>query len=121
MRGRMNDERQSTGRSVVLRRMTKPTDLSLEVLKQIRDAVTQTNERLEQTNQRLDHTREELSARLDRVERRQTETEIRLATELTAVVGAVHSLRDAILADRDLRKTVDEHERRIASLERRTG
>jgi DNA anti-recombination protein RmuC len=105
--------------------MTKPTDLSLAVLKQIRDAVTQTNVRLDETreelSQRLDQTREELSQRLDHLSRRQTETEIRLATELTAVVGAVHSLREAVVADRDLRKTVESHEQRLSALERRTG
>lgn len=92
------------------RMTTKPTDPALAVLKQIRDAVTQTNERLDQTNDRL-----------DRLERRQTETEIRLATELTAVVGAVHELRDAVLSDRDLRRTVDDHEQRLRAIERRTG
>jgi len=97
-----------------MRRMTKPTDLGLAVLKQIRDAVTQ-------TNVRLDQTREELSQRLDQLSRRQTETEIRLATELTAVVGAVHSLRDVIVSDRDLRKTVENHEQRLSAIERRTG
>ncbi len=113
-------------------RMTKPTDHTLAVLKQIRDAVTQTNQRLDQTNQRLDQTREELSQRLDQtnqrldqtreeLSRRHTESEIRLATELTAVVGAVHSLRDAVLADRDLRRTVDDHEQRLSAIERRTG
>lgn len=99
-------------------RMTKPSDLGLAVPRQIRDAVTQTREelsqRLDQTNQRLDQTREELS-------RGQTETEIRLATELVAVVGAVHSLRDAIVADRDLRRTVEDHEQRLGAIERRTG
>ena len=108
-----------------MRRMTKPTDLSLAVLKQIRDAVTQTNVRLDETrgeiSQRLDQTREELSQRLDQLARRQTETEIRLATELTAVVGAVHSLRDAVVADRELRKTVENHEQRLSAIERRTG
>jgi hypothetical protein len=98
--------------------MTKPTDLSLAVLKQIRDAVLSTNVRLDQTreelSQRLDQTREELS-------RRQTETELRLATELTAVVGAVHSLRDAVIADRELRKTVEDHEQRLSAIERRAG
>jgi len=97
-----------------MRRMTKPTDLSLSVLKQIRDAVTQTNVRLDHLSQRVDQTREELS-------RRQTETEIRLATELTAVVGAVHLVRDAVVADRDLRKTVENHEQRLIAIERRTG
>lgn len=103
-------------------RMTKPpTDHTLAVLKQIRDAVTQTNARLDQTNECLDQTRADLSDRLDRLERRQTETEIRLATELTAVVGAVHALRDAVLADRDLRRTIADHEQRLSAIERRTG
>lgn len=97
--------------------MTKPIDHTLEVLKQIRDAVTRTNDRLDKTVDRLDQTVD----RLDRVEKRQTEMEIRLATEITAVVGAVHSLRDAILEDRQLRRVVDDHEQRLVMLERRTG
>ena len=109
-------------------RMTKPIDQTIVVLKQIRDAITQTNERigqtnqrLDQTNQRLDQTREELSERLDQVQRRQTETEIRLATELAAVVGAVHTVRDAVLGDKDLRRTVVDLEQRVSAIERRTG
>ena len=90
------------------------TSLTIEILKQIRDGVAETNRRLDQTNQRLDDTRKELLAR-------QTETEIRLATELVAVVGAVHSLRAAILEDRDLRQTVDDHEQRLRAIERKTG
>jgi hypothetical protein len=91
-----------------------------EILKQIRDGVTQTNERLDQTNERLDQTNEcldETNERLDRVERRQTEMEMRLATELVAVAGAVRELRDAFLEDRKLRETVSDHERRIKLLE----
>src|SRR5438445_22698 len=110
------------------RMTTKPTDHTLIVLKQIRDAVVQTNERLDQTNERLDQTneridqtRQELSERLDRLDRRQVEAEIRLATGLTAVVGAVHMVRDAVLADRGLKRTVDDHELRLAAIERRTG
>ncbi len=102
-------------------RMTKPTDHTLSVLKQIRDAVTQTNVRLDQTreelSQRLDHTNE----RLEHLARLHTETEIRLATELTAVIGAVHTVRDAVVADRELRKTVDDHEQRLTAIERRAG
>jgi hypothetical protein len=103
-------------------RMTqKHTDHALVVLKQIRDAVTQTNVRLDQTREELSGRLDQTNQRLDRAERRQTETEIRLATELTAVVGAVHSLRDAILADRELKRTVDDHEQRLLAIERRTG
>jgi DNA-binding Lrp family transcriptional regulator len=92
----------------------KRTDLTVEILKQIRDEIRRTNER-------LDATRTELSERMEKLERRQTETEIRLASELTAVVGAVHGLKDALLQDRQLRQTVDNHESRIAALERRAG
>ncbi|MBI4951665.1 MAG: hypothetical protein HY908_06500 [Myxococcales bacterium] len=79
------------------------TDLSLEILKQIRDELKQSNERL------------------DRLERRQTETEVRLATELVAVATAVRDLRDVLLEDRKLRETMNDHERRITVLERRAG
>ena len=63
-------------------------DLTLEVLKQIRDEAKTTN------------------ARLAKLEQRQSETEIRLATELIAVATAVRDLRDAVIEDRDLRRTV---------------
>ncbi len=99
-------------------RMKKePTDLTLRVLEQIRDGVAQTNLRLDTTNGRLD----EAIERIGRVEKRQTEMEIRLASELVGVVGAVTSLRDAILSDRDLRRAVDDHESRLRTLERKTG
>ncbi|MBX3273446.1 MAG: hypothetical protein KF729_24495 [Sandaracinaceae bacterium] len=93
------------------------TDLSVEILKQIPDELKQTHARLEQTNARLDQTND----RLGRLEQRQTATELRLSTELVAVVSAVHELRDVILEDRKLRATVDDHEHRIRALERHTG
>jgi molybdopterin synthase catalytic subunit len=74
-------------------------ELVLEVLKQIRDEAKKTN------------------ARLDKLKHRQGETELRLATELVSVAGAVRELRDTLLEDRDLRKTVEAHERRISALE----
>lgn len=37
------------------------------------------------------------------------------------MVGAVHAMRDAFLEDRDLRRTVDDHERRLRTIERKTG
>ncbi|MEM6959802.1 MAG: hypothetical protein AAF645_29230 [Myxococcota bacterium] len=92
-------------------------DLTLRVLESIRDELTRTREdlsaRLDETNTRLDHTNE----RLGRLERRQTATEVRLATELTSVVTAIGDLKNAILEDRELRKTVHDHERRLSALE----
>jgi len=113
----------------------EPTDLTIEILRSIRDEAHQTNERLELTNQRLDQTnkridrtndrldqlRTDVVDRIERVERRQTETEIRLASELVAVGGAVREVRDLLREDRTLRDRVDDHERRLSAVERRTG
>lgn len=85
-------------------------NLTVEVLIQIRDELKTTREQL---SARIDET----NSRLDRVERRQTEGEVRLATELVNVVSAVNQLKDLIVADRELRQRVDEHDRRIAALE----
>jgi hypothetical protein len=60
-----------------------------QVLIEIRDEVRRTNERLGQTNERLSG-----------LERRQTETEVRLATELVAVARAVNDVRDLLRAVR---------------------
>jgi hypothetical protein len=104
----------------------EPAELTIEILKGIRDEVRGTNVRVDGlrdevrvTNARLDSLREDTSARFERIERRQAETEIRLSTELVAVVGAVHEVRDLLREDRGLRQRVDEHERRIAAIEKR--
>lgn len=82
------------------------SDLNTPILESIRDELQKLGSEVRETN-----------ARLDRLERRQTETEIRLATELTAVVGAIGDLKNAILEDRQLRATVLDHEARIRKLE----
>jgi hypothetical protein len=110
----------------------EPTDLTIEILKGIREEARKTNERLDVTNDRLDELRTDMVDRLDelrtdmvdrieRVERRQTETEVRLATELVAVGSAVREVRDLLREDRVLRDRVDDHERRLVAVERRTG
>jgi predicted nucleic acid-binding Zn-ribbon protein len=97
----------------------QPSDVTIEILKGIRDEVRGINSRLDATNSRLDTLREDTNARFERLERRQAETEVRLATELVAVVGAVHEVRDLLREDRVLRAQVDDHERRLAALEKR--
>jgi hypothetical protein len=52
---------------------------------------------------------------------RQTGTEVRLATELVAVAGAVREVRDLLREDRGLRDRVDDHERRLSAVERGAG
>jgi hypothetical protein len=104
------------------------SDLTTEVLIQIRDEIKatrddlgvridRTNARLDQTNTRLDET----NATLNVVIERQTESELRVATELVGVRHAVDRLTDLIRADRSLRGDVDDLKTRVASLERKTG
>lgn len=108
------------------------TDLSVEILREIRDEIRATrvdlSARIDATNATLDATRQELSGRIESVdkriesvEKRQTATELRLATELVAVAGAVRDLRDVLLADRDLRKRMDDYGVRIEALEKKVG
>jgi hypothetical protein len=78
-----------------------PTDVTVEILKSIRDEIRG----LRQTT----------NDRFESMERRQTETEIRLATELVAVASAVNEVRD-LLRDHLIPITKD-HERRITTLE----
>jgi len=89
------------------------TDLTTQILIEIRDEIRTTrgdlSDRIDQTN-----------TRLDRLEKRQFEGEIRVSTEIVALTGVVRDLRDTLLEDRVLRQTVDNHEQRIRVLETRT-
>ena len=86
----------------------EPTDITIEILKDIRQDMRGLREEARATNERL-----------DRLEHRQVETEIRLATQLVAVTGAIHELRDDLRQDRALKARVDDHERRIHDIEAR--
>jgi hypothetical protein len=96
-----------------------PTDLTVEILKGIRDGVQSTNERLDGLHDEVHALRVDTNERLGRVERRLAETEVRLSTELVAVVGVVSEVRDLFREDRALRDRVEDHERRIAAVEGR--
>jgi hypothetical protein len=76
----------------------------------IRDEARLTRGEVRQTNERL-----------ERLERRHAESEIRLATEVVGVAGAVRELRDQLRDDLALRARVDDHERRLLAVERRPG
>lgn len=84
----------------------EPIDLTVEILKSIRDEVRGTNTRLDQTNTRFDQMNvllDQTNDRLEGLEHRQTETELRLATEIVAVAHAVREVRDAVVDHRGLR------------------
>lgn len=96
-------------------------DLTTKILEEIRDELKETRSslkgELKEVRGELTELRTDLSGRIQQLEKRQTETEIRLATELVAVTGAVTDLKDALLEDRALRATVQNHEERLRALE----
>jgi hypothetical protein len=99
----------------------EPTDVTIEILKGIRDEVRGTNVRLDAINADLSGRIDATNERLDRVERRQVESEVRITTELVALGGTLREMRDAFLEDRALRAQVADHERRIQSIEKKSG
>ena len=103
----------------------EPTDPTVEILKGIREDTREMRESLKQTNEELRKTRVVLDARIDTLRddmnRRTTELEVRVASELVGVAGAVREVRDMLRDDLRLRDRVEDHERRIAAMEQRTG
>jgi chromosome segregation ATPase len=101
----------------------EPTDLTIEILQGIRAEARNTNaaiaevrDEARKTNAAIGQTNE----RLDRLEQRQTSSEMRLASEIVALVGAVREVRDLLREDRGLHDRVDDHERRLSALEQHT-
>ena len=89
---------------------------TIEILKSIRDEIRTLRH---DTNERFESLERTTNERFESLERRQTETEIRLATELMAVVGAVNQVRDLLTDRLDLGDTVKDHEQQIIVLEAR--
>jgi hypothetical protein len=81
----------------------EPSDLTIQVLREIRDEIRQTNEKIDRMNGRL--------------EEPQAPSEILFSTALDAVTKARESVRQLLAERLDLRDRVDEHDRRISALE----
>ena len=94
----------------------EPTDITIEILKDIRSEIRETrqdlSQRIDQTNERVDTMREELSRRI-------VESEIRTSTAITDLAGTVHELTDVLRASNDLRPRVERCELDIVELKRR--
>jgi hypothetical protein len=91
----------------------EPTDLTIEILKDIRTEIRATNTRIDATNDRLDAT----IARVDLLH----EGQLRLATEVVGVSAAVRELSGLLREDRGLKSRVDDHEKRLTAIEHRGG
>lgn len=96
-------------------------DLTTEILIQIRDELRSNGEEIKRTNDKLDRMREELSMRIEHLEKRQVDGEVRLSTELIAVAAGVKDLTRLVAEDRNLRNQVADLQTRVGQLERKTG
>jgi uncharacterized coiled-coil DUF342 family protein len=103
----------------------EPTDLTIEILKDIRAEIRTTREtlaeRIDATNSRLDVTNERLDVTNERLDSTIAQVGARVRTEILEVASAVQTLTTLFREDRQLRHHVDDHEKRLGSLERRTG
>jgi hypothetical protein len=98
--------------------MSNTSDLTVRILSEIRDEIRGTradlSAKIDQTNARL----EETNQKVDLLARRQTETEVRLATEIVALAGAVDRTNKLLRERLDDRDRIDDIDRRVTALER---
>ena len=103
----------------------EPTDITIEILKDIRDGVRQVSEhlggRIDATNERIDKTNDRLDAMREELSRRIVESEIRTSTAITTLAGTVQDMTEVLRASHDLRPRVERCEKDIAELRRRVG
>lgn len=104
--------------------------ITVEILKDIRKELQTTRDTLHQDLSDLCkevndvrqyglETRDELRQTREQLVRRQTESEIRISSEIVAVASAVGEVRD-LLRDA-VRNQLHDHERRITALEKKSG
>lgn len=104
----------------------QPTDITVEILKEIRDKIGDTNTRLDSTNARIDgtnarleDTRVELKAEIGNLARRMVESEVRTTTAITDLGGTLRDVRDLLREQHDLRPRVERCEHDIVEIRRR--
>lgn len=99
----------------------EPSDLTVQILREIRDAVRETNVRVDQTNVRLEETRSMMEEKFDILAQRIVESEIRTATAITGLGGALDQVKNLLMDRLDLRDRVDRCERDISLLKDHAG
>ncbi len=113
----------------------EPTDITIEILRGIRDEVKHTNTRLDslhgevkQTNTRIDslqgevkHTNTRLDAMREELAHRITASEIRTATAITDLTYATREMTDVLRAQHDLRPRLDRCENDILAIKHHVG
>jgi hypothetical protein len=97
----------------------EPMNLSVRILKEIRDEVRRTNDQLVATNQRIDATNERLEAMHAGLSQRIVESELRTATAITELAATVRDMTSVLRAQNDLRPRLERCEQDIAELKGR--
>ena len=101
------------------------SDLTTQILIEIREAIRETNAslsgRIDRTNASLSGRIDQTNERLDRLEKRQVTTEVRLATELTEIGSVIRQLNASLIEDRRFSARIADHEARISRLEQQRG
>jgi chromosome segregation ATPase len=109
-------------------------EVTVSILRGIRDGVRQTNERIDETNARLgqasarindtnlrlDKTNASIGELREELSRRIVASEIRTSTAITDLAGNVRELTEVLRQQYDLRPRVEQCERDIAELKRTT-
>lgn len=97
----------------------EPTDLTVVILREIRDEIRATNGRVDQTNSRLDQTNSRLDELRDELSRRIVASEVRTSTAIADLTGSVRQLTGLLQSQLDLRPRVESCEREIERLKER--
>jgi chromosome segregation ATPase len=104
----------------------EPKDLTLEVLRDIREELRETRTELLETRTEMKMEirglKEEIrqtNVRVDTLSDRVVESELRVATAVTDLHGTVRELTDLLRSQHDLRPRVDRCERDIFEIQRR--
>jgi predicted neutral ceramidase superfamily lipid hydrolase len=95
------------------------SDVAIEILKEIRDAVRRTNVRLDETNVHLARVEVRVETGLADVSRRIEESGIRTSKAIADVADTVRETTSFLRDQHDLRPRVEKCERDIAELQRK--
>ena len=94
-------------------------DLTIEILKDIRASVRETNSELGTLRASVRETNGELGTLREELSRRIVESEVRTATAITDLAGSVRDVAAALRSQHDLRPRVERCETEIAELKKR--
>jgi chromosome segregation ATPase len=95
------------------------TNITVEILKEIRSELRSTNASLASLREETDLRFKEVGDGLGALGKRLVESELRTATALTDLAGTVREMTSVLRAQADLRPRVESCERHIAEIERR--